>query len=303
MQSAMLSNHAANDQVEHSSVTQHLTPTSQKAFETYIDQSQFVSPDVARQRDVNLSMTQEQLEAMTLFNHGDLRLHTPPPLKNASLPDTSPVEEPEVDHVGYDNPLLDTEEDVVMEHDTSKVVDSSSGESEVESDDEDTDGVDDDEQPRRSQRLDGKKIEYWQMESEDDMDMDSDDKEDQQKEVKLAKLDSDIEMMHEGQDNSGNLIASTMLPQSNKPTKPDTSKAHNTHRKPTPPIEISEAGSPLPNLTPSPLPAVKTVAVKPKKALQSVPPRACTWHEVHSQNNPPRITSQHYFWACNAANG
>ena len=64
-----------------------------------------------------------------------------------------------------------------MEHDTSKVVDSSSGESEVESEDEDTDGVDDDEQPRRSQRLDGKKIEYWQMESEDDMDMDSDDKE------------------------------------------------------------------------------------------------------------------------------
>ena len=54
MQSVMLSNHAANVEVEDSPVTHNLTPTSQRAFETYIDQSQFRSPDVEKRQDVEM---------------------------------------------------------------------------------------------------------------------------------------------------------------------------------------------------------------------------------------------------------
>ena len=97
-----------------------------------------------------------------------------------------------------------------------------------------------------------KKTQFLKIADDSEVDMDIDDDEDQQiKKAGQKKSDNDIKMT---------------------PTKSGTTKAHDTHRKPTPPIEISEAGSPLPTLTPSPPAEVTNVAVKPRMPLRSVRP-------------------------------
>ena len=285
MQSTILSNHAANVQLEGPAVAQspRLTATCHKAFETYIDQSHFRSPEAEKQQEVDMSMTQEQLRGMTLSQRGDDPMQTPPPPKHTSLPNTGPVKESEVDNIVCEDPPSHTEEDIFMEaareplpcKDDTEDETGSSGESEVEGE---TD-VDEYEQPRRSQRVRMKKMQDSQIDSEEDMDLDDAEVQVQQKELQpKKKLDNEVEMTHEDHDNSGNPIseqphtATPSTSKSDKAAKPDTPKVHKTRRKPTSPIEISEAGSPLPNLTPSPLAEVASTAVKPKKALRSVRP-------------------------------
>ena len=290
------------------------TPDSTKVFEAFIDQSQF-GPESPP--DVEMSLTQEQLESLTISQSHTLRTQTPPPPMYPSLP-IRPHIEPDVGNAIREDPMPTPEEDVFMDispapslsrrvHTTGSLLVNSSGESEVKGEDDDVDGEDGDEQeqPRRSQRISGKQKQQLQIESDEDEeenegeDMDEDEEEENQvedvgrsqkasgKQKQLSRIESedededqgekkegqgvgtkdeDVEMVHE--DNlDHNTFAASHTSMSSQAVKPDALKPD---QQQSPPIEISDAGSPLSSLSPSPPTKVGRVAPKPIKAPQTV---------------------------------
>jgi hypothetical protein len=89
-------NHAANENLDHPDYDQRaaekLTPSTKKAFNTYIDQTQFqegISPPkhsaTVTPQDFDCRFSAEEFERITFPEGQPLRTHTPPPLNIQSL--------------------------------------------------------------------------------------------------------------------------------------------------------------------------------------------------------------------------